>query len=66
MAVDTCPNALPRVTSDFFGEKLIEYVLGDMLTSGNDSNIILDRATILRNGKLTDKFDYLSEYVKTL
>lgn len=66
MAVDTCPNALPRVTSDFFGNKLIEFVLNDMLEKGNDSTVILDRATILKNGELTPGFSYLSEYVKTL
>lgn len=63
MAVDTCPNALPRETSKYFGEKLIEHVLKDLLANRTDRSKIFDRATILRNGVLTKDFEYLSDYV---
>lgn len=66
MAVDTCPNALPRETSEYFGENLIKYVLGDLLDKGSDRSIILDRATIVRDGKLTERFNHLSDYVASL
>ncbi len=63
MAVDTCPNALPRVTSQYFGEQLIKYVLTDLLDHESDRSVVLDRATILRDGKLTEGFGYLDGYV---
>lgn len=66
MAVDTCPNALPRVTSQYFGEKLIEHVLDELLSSDAETTPVLDGATILRNGKLNTPFAYLTDYVKTL
>lgn len=65
MAVDTCPNALPRVTSQYFGEKLIEFVLDDLLRSNTDQSKILNRATIIKDGHLTPEFNYLSDYVKS-
>ncbi len=66
MAVDTCPNALPRETSAFFGTQLVKYVLNDLLSNEKEGSGILDRATIVRNGKLTEYFNYLNDYVKTL
>ena len=59
MAVGNLPNELPRDASRYFGEQLIKYVLPDLL---NEQNEILNRATILKNGKLTEQFDYLSDY----
>lgn len=63
MAVDTCPNALPRVTSEYFGEKLTEHVLEDILRKDSLSSEVLDRATIVKDGDLTPYFSYLREYV---
>lgn len=63
MAVDTCPNALPRVTSQYFGEQLIKHVLEDLLARESDRSKVLDRATIIRDGKLTAEFNYLEDYV---
>ncbi len=63
MAVDTCPNALPRVTSQYFGEQLIKYVLRDELKKNSGDCAVLDRATILRDGSLTEHFSYLTDYV---
>lgn len=66
MAVDTCPNALPRVTSEYFGEKLIEFVLDEMLSENTDTTEVMERATIVKKGQLGRNFQYLSDYVKTL
>lgn len=63
MAVDTCPNALPRITSEYFGNELIKYILTDILKHNNDRTKVIDRATIIREGKLTSEFDYLTNYV---
>ena len=63
MAVDTCPNALPRVTSQYFGEQLTKHVLIDLLNAESDRSKILDRATIIRDGRLTAEFEYLNDYV---
>lgn len=65
MAVDTCPNALPRITSNYFGELLINNVLNDLLEKDKNSNKILDRATIIKDGKLTEYFNYLEDYIST-
>lgn len=59
MAVGNLPNELPRDASKYFGEQLIKYVLEDILKGGTDT---LDRATILRKGKLTSHFQYLADY----
>lgn len=65
-AVDTCPNALPRVTSQYFGERLIECVLNDMLKADNpDASEVFNGAKIIESGELTPKFGYLQEYVNS-
>jgi saccharopine dehydrogenase (NAD+, L-lysine forming) len=59
MAVGNLPNELPKDASRYFGEQLIKYVLEDLLKGGSKT---LDKATILREGKLTGEFEYLSDY----
>lgn len=59
MAVGNLPNELPRDASRYFGEQLIKYVLKDLVENGSD---IIERATIIKEGKLTAPFDYLKEY----
>ncbi|MEI7627426.1 MAG: NAD(P)-dependent oxidoreductase [Bacteroidota bacterium] len=59
MAVGNLPNELPRDASRFFGEQLIKYILNDIRTGGSTT---IERATILKEGKLTTEFDYLSDY----
>ena len=59
MAVGNLPNELPRDASKYFGEQLIKYIIADLLQGGSR---LIDGATILRNGKLTEKFMYLQEY----
>jgi saccharopine dehydrogenase (NAD+, L-lysine forming) len=65
MAIGNLPNELPRDASKYFGEQLIKYILPDLL--GNSSRVI-DEATIVRQGQLTERFSYLQDYVdqKTL
>lgn len=63
MAVDTCPNALALDTSRYFGETLSEYVF-PLILEGRLEDPVLQRATILRNGKLTEKYLYLKNFVE--
>lgn len=60
MAVSNLPNELPREASSEFGNKLIEYVMEELLKPKSD---IIDRATITKGGKLTERFSYLSDYI---
>ncbi len=59
MAVGNLPNELPRDASRYFGEQLIKYVLEDLVKGGST---IINRATMLKAGVLTDEYDYLKEY----
>ncbi len=59
MAVGNLPNELPRDASKYFGEQLIKYVLPDLLQS---ESAIIQRATIVNEGKLTDAYTYLCDY----
>jgi saccharopine dehydrogenase (NAD+, L-lysine forming) len=59
MAVGNLPNELPRDASRYFGEQLIKYVLQDLVSNGSD---IIEKATMVRKGKLTKQFAYLKEY----
>jgi len=61
MAVGNLPNELPRDASRFFGEQLIKYVIEDLVKGGNP---IIEKATMLKNGQLTNHYDYLEEYAK--
>ena len=61
MAVGNLPNELPRDASRYFGEQLIKYVLPNILSGGSE---IIEKATIVRNGKLTEHFKYLKDYVE--
>ncbi|MFN8436637.1 MAG: NAD(P)-dependent oxidoreductase [Cytophagales bacterium] len=60
MAVDNLPCELPRDASTYFGERMMQNVL-PYLTNTETSSVI-NRATITLNGKLTDRFNYLSDY----
>ena len=61
MAVGNLPNELPRDASRYFGEQLIKYILTDLVKSGSE---MIEKATILKDGKLTPEFEYLSGYAK--
>ncbi|HNY14967.1 MAG TPA: hypothetical protein PKI12_05475, partial [Bacteroidales bacterium] len=62
MSIDNLPGELPRDASADFGIQLMKSVLPDLL-SGNDTPVI-QRATILKEGKLTQSFLYLKDYLE--
>ena len=64
MAVDTCPNALPRETSEFFGAKFIDEILPSLIADSENS-VIIDRASIVKRGKINTPFKYLEDYVNS-
>ena len=59
MAVGNLPNELPRDASRYFGEQLIKYVLEDLVKGKAP---IIERATMVKAGRLTEPFRYLEEY----
>lgn len=62
MAVDNLPAELPRDASEAFGRTLMERIIPAFL--GGDEEGILERATIARNGDLTEPFAYLRDFVE--
>ncbi|MEO6813718.1 MAG: NAD(P)-dependent oxidoreductase [Ginsengibacter sp.] len=60
MAVGNLPNELPRDASRFFGEQLIKFVLDGLLSE--TGSVIIERATIVKDGELTALYDYMKEY----
>lgn len=62
MAVGNLPNELPRDASRYFGEQLIKFVLEDLVKQGSP---IIERATMVSKGKLTQEYDYLKAYAGT-
>lgn len=61
MAISNLPNELPRDASRYFGEQIIKFILKDLTANGSP---ILERASILKEGKLTAPYQYLSDYAK--
>lgn len=61
MAVDNLPCELPRDASSSFGRDLLDNVLPHLL--GKDEEGMIARATIARNGRLTERYAYLADYV---
>ncbi len=59
MAVGNLPNELPRDASRYFGEQLIKFVLDDIRKGGSET---LQKATMVKDGVLTDEFSYMREY----
>lgn len=62
MSIDNLPGELPRDASEDFGNTIIEKVFPHFL--GNDDEGVIERATILKNGQLTDRFSYLKDYLE--
>ncbi len=60
MSVDNLPCELPRDASKSFGRDLMDRVLPHLI--GEDVEGMIDRATIARNGRLTERYAYLSDY----
>ena len=61
MAVDNLPGELPRDASVDFGKGLIERVFPSMF--GDDTDGVIERATITKGGKLTERYAYLQDFV---
>ncbi|MEO6722938.1 MAG: NAD(P)-dependent oxidoreductase [Ferruginibacter sp.] len=59
MAVGNLPNELPRDASRYFGEQLIKFVLDDLRKGGSET---IEKATIVKDGHLTEGYAYMSEY----
>ncbi len=62
MTVDNLPGALPRDASIDFGKTLVDRVLPHFVDG--DPEGILRRATITKDGKLTEPFSYLADYLE--
>jgi len=61
MAVDNLPCELPRDASVGFGEAFSKYVIPSFFN--NDKDEVLERARMTQNGKLTERYAYLQDYV---
>ncbi|WDF58528.1 NAD(P)-dependent oxidoreductase [Flavobacterium sp. KACC 22758] len=61
MAVDNLPCEIPKDASEGFGEQFMEHVIPAFFNGDKDG--ILKRAKITENGKLTERFSYLQDYV---
>jgi alanine dehydrogenase len=61
MAVDNLPCELPKDASEGFGEMFSEHVIPAFFNGDKDG--ILKRAKMTENGKLTERFSYLQDYV---
>lgn len=59
MAVSNLPNELPRDATQYFGEQFIKYVLPELWKVHSD---LLERATMVKEGRLTKGFAYLEDY----
>jgi alanine dehydrogenase len=61
MAVDNLPNELPQDASVGFSESFVKYVIPAFYN--NDQDGVLERARMTKNGKLTERFSYLQDFV---
>lgn len=61
MAVDNLPCELPRDASEGFGEAFIKNVIPAFFN--NDKDGVLERARMTKDGKLTERYAYLQDYV---
>ncbi|HIE15332.1 MAG TPA: alanine dehydrogenase [Bacteroidales bacterium] len=61
MAVDNLPGELPRNASEDFGNTLVDKVLPSFFDKHNED--ILERASITQEGKLTEHFAYLQDFL---
>ncbi len=62
MAVDNLPCELPKDASEDFGQVMIDKILPCLI--GNDPHNVIGRASeTTLEGTLTEKFNYLAEYV---
>ncbi|HEY5686749.1 MAG TPA: NAD(P)-dependent oxidoreductase [Yeosuana sp.] len=64
MSVDNLPCELPKDASEGFGDMFLKHVIPAFFN--NDQEGILKRARMTENGKLTERFSYLQDYVDDL
>lgn len=62
MAVDNLPCELPKDASEGFGQMFLDKVLPAFFNDDKDG--ILERARMTKDGKLTERFKYLEDYIK--
>jgi alanine dehydrogenase len=60
MAVTNLPTELPRSASEDFGSNLTQYIIPRL--AGEETDDVIQRATICEDGELTSNFTYLSDY----
>ncbi len=60
MTIDNLPNELPRDASESFGNQFSEFIIKELLMK---DSAVIERASITRNGRLTEAFEYLREFV---
>lgn len=61
MAVDNLPCELPKDASEGFGELFLEHVIPAFFN--NDKDGVLARARMTEGGKLTERYQYLQDFV---
>ena len=61
MAVDNLPCELPKDASEGFGHSFVKYVIPSFFN--NDAYGILHRARMTKDGKLTERYSYLQDFV---
>lgn len=61
MAVDNLPCELPKDASEGFGDLFLDHVIPAFFNG--DADGILSRAKMTENGKLTERYAYLQDYV---
>lgn len=61
MAVDNLPAELPRDASSGFGDAFVTHVIPAFFNGDTDG--VLQRARMTQNGKLTERYAYLQDYV---
>jgi len=63
MTIDNLPCGLPREASIDFGHHIVKNIVPLLL--GEDNENIIERATIAREGRLTNRYSYLEEWVNS-
>jgi len=61
MAIDNLPAELPRSSSEDFAETFYNKIIPELINI--EKSKVIERATILKNGKLTTQFQYLANYL---
>lgn len=60
MAVPNLPAELPRDSSRYFGNVLMEKILPEIIQ--NEESRMIENATIVKDGQIVPRFSYLSDY----